>query len=534
MDYVEEKIYELVKSFNQLPYLFIGTGLSMRYADAPSWDKLLLDIWKLINKNSEEIDYKRFKARIENNFIEESKNDLDIKKKNSEYIKYYLNPEIASILQRDFNKKFYEDKQFGYEIFSEEISNIIIDKKYDPFKYWISKEMRDIKYIDRDVDELNTLKEMESKIAGIITTNYDNLLEELFEEFDVIVGQENMLFSNLNNIFEIFKIHGTCKEPNTLVITKEDYETFDSKLKYLSAKLLTIFVEQPIIFIGYGLGDLNILKLLEEISNCLNNEQKNNMKDKFIFITHSLDGKEEVINKEVAGIRMTEFKLNDYSKLYRSFNIIQSTMPIKLIKKLNNMVCEYVYSAEKKNKIFYGKINDVDIEKDKVGVFIGAENQVNTMGFDYYTIEDILEDIMYDNKPFLCNDFLIDKTFKNIRSIAPKTFLPIYKYLNKLNRNLESIPENYWIIKKYSDISPNKSEEKYIKKVLTSIEDIVNEYPNHLPKQIANIKQYAEYISVDELKNFIINNFDKLNEKTGQTSGIKKLIALYDFKKYKK
>lgn len=67
-----------------------------------------------------------------------------------------------------------------------------------------------------------------------------------------------------------------------------DYENFDRKLKYLSAKLLTIFVEHPIIFIGYGLGDVNIRKLFKEIAECLTAEQLNKIKDNFIFILPTL------------------------------------------------------------------------------------------------------------------------------------------------------------------------------------------------------------------------------------------------------
>ena len=72
---------------------------------------------------------------------------------------------------------------------------------------------------------------------------------------------------------EIFKIHGSITEPDSLVVTQKDYDTFSIKNPYLAAKLITIFVEHPIIFIGYSLNDPNIISLISSIVSCLNTEK---------------------------------------------------------------------------------------------------------------------------------------------------------------------------------------------------------------------------------------------------------------------
>ena len=143
---------------------------------------------------------------------------------------------------------------------------------------------------------------------------------------------------------------------------------------------------------------------------------------------------------------------------------------------------------------------------------------------------------MYNNKPYLINTQLIDKTFKNIRSSAGSILLPIYKYINALGYSLSDIPSNYNIIDGYydPDIQPTTSDKRnYIKKNVkfSSISDIETAYPNHIPKQVANIKKFAKDISTEELGDYLKKYYNtELYQR--YKSLFRKLIALYDFKKY--
>ena len=58
-------------------------------------------------------------------------------------------------------------------------------------------------------------------------------------------------------------------EPESLIITEKDYDEFKMKKKYLSAKMLTYFLEHPLIFIGYGVNDPNIQTILSDIDEIL-------------------------------------------------------------------------------------------------------------------------------------------------------------------------------------------------------------------------------------------------------------------------
>ena len=535
-DYIVKELEQRISSFQQLPYLFVGTGFSMRYSHAPSWNTLLFDIWTVINPTKKERDFNKLKQKIEMD-IASTKPDL-----NAEEQKYYVNPILASVIEKEFNDRYYSDDGFDINVFREDENDDIIDKHLNPFKYLVAKQTSQMT-IDETMPgfkELAFLTKNQNKFAGIITTNYDELLEKIFKDFSVLVGQDSLLVANSLNIFEIFKIHGCCSKPDSIILTEKDYANFEKKLKYLSAKLLTIFVEHPIIFIGYGLGDVNIRQIFSEISECLTVEQLEKIKDNFIFISPAFE-KEEAFNKNTMtwgsrSIIINEFVLEDYSIVYQTLAKIQSSMPIKLARKLQDMVCNFVYSAEAQNNILFGDINSPDLDDEKAAIYFRKADTVTQIGFSYFGIDEILEDVLFDNKPYLVNSQLIDKTFKNIRSSAGSTLLPVYKYIKALGYSLSSIPLNYNIIDGYDDpdIRPTSSDTKnYIKKGsnFNSIREIEETYPNHIPKQVANIKEFARKISTEELEDYLKKYYNtELYQR--YKSLFRKLIALYDFKKY--
>ena len=85
-----------------------------------------------------------------------------------------------------------------------------------------------------------------------------------------------------------------------------------------------------------------------------------------------------------------------------------------------------------------------------------------------------------------------------------------------------------------SDIRPTSSDiRSYIKAGVKfdSIIAIEEAYPNHIPKQVANIKKFAKDISTEELGEYLKKYY---NTEVYQRykSLFRKLIALYDYKKY--
>jgi hypothetical protein len=47
-------------------------------------------------------------------------------------------------------------------------------------------------------------------VDGIITTNWGLFIEQIFPDYKPYIGQKELLFSNPQQIAEIYKIHGCC------------------------------------------------------------------------------------------------------------------------------------------------------------------------------------------------------------------------------------------------------------------------------------------------------------------------------------
>ena len=51
----------------------------------------------------------------------------------------------------------------------------------------------------------------------------------MMPDFKTYVSQKDLLFSSLQQLGEIYKIHGSVSDPNTIVINKADYTKFDEQ-----------------------------------------------------------------------------------------------------------------------------------------------------------------------------------------------------------------------------------------------------------------------------------------------------------------
>lgn len=63
----KEKLLNIISSFNTTPFLFIGSGITRRYCNLPSWDLLLEYFSNLLNP-SNEFAYANYKRQANNDY----------------------------------------------------------------------------------------------------------------------------------------------------------------------------------------------------------------------------------------------------------------------------------------------------------------------------------------------------------------------------------------------------------------------------------------------------------------------------------
>jgi hypothetical protein len=239
--YQDEVKAEVAKSLKDLqcqPIIFVGSGFSRRYATAPSWEELLGKLAAICPTIEHELAY--YKQKYDN--------DL---------------PTVGSV----FSEHYFEwawskegKNHFPPELYT---GNVPRDAYIKHMVVKVLEQFDTAAGSQELQEELLALKRVAPH--AVITTNYDNLLEPIFPKYEVVVGQKVFRQSTLV-VGEVFKIHGSLSEPESMVLTKEDYDDFNRNKKYLSAKLLTYFAEHPLLFIGYKAGDPNIKSVLYDMS----------------------------------------------------------------------------------------------------------------------------------------------------------------------------------------------------------------------------------------------------------------------------
>jgi len=125
-----------------------------------------------------------------------------------------------------------------------------------------------------NVDQRNNFTPLLSKLnpQWIITTNYDLILEGLLPENSNSLGpNESLVFSK--HTIPIYHLHGIRTNPNTLILTNEDYITLFRPNEYRLQKLSLTINESTTLIIGYSVGDPNVLTALDWSKNVYQNNK---------------------------------------------------------------------------------------------------------------------------------------------------------------------------------------------------------------------------------------------------------------------
>ncbi|OJU73818.1 MAG: hypothetical protein BGO09_00235 [Bacteroidetes bacterium 47-18] len=403
---MNSEFYDHLKEFNTNPYLFVGSGLSRRYLNLPTWESLLSDFFTL---SKIEGDFEYYKSKSNGNL-----------------------PLLASSLSDEFHEIWWKNTHFKEN--RNRFKTLASAGKALPIKIEIANHINTIQTISTSLkQEIDILGKI--VIDGIITTNWDDFLENTFNDFKVFVGQQELLFSEAISIGEIYKIHGCIKKPESLILTEEDYKGFNDKNAYLAAKLLTIFVEHPIVFLGYSLSDKNILQIIDSIVKCVEPQNLEKLKDRLIFVEWKPQTDFEIKDSSIMlpenkVLPIKLIRTDSFLPIFETLSILKRQIPVKILRKLKHSVVEFVKSNQPRNQVYVADIDSLTDESNieyAIGVGI-ATKMLSTQGYKAIDTLDIIEDILNDSKKF-DSEQLIENTLPQIAK--GNSFIPYYKYLRK-------------------------------------------------------------------------------------------------------
>lgn len=515
-----EELNTQIEHIGSTPFLFAGAGLSIRYIGAPSWNGLLTEMCKYTRKG-----FHQYRIDAGDQY-----------------------PKIGTLMSEDFYRIWCNDDSWARE------RNLYLDKmanKSSPLKLRICNFLGNLD-LDSVFTEANQYhKEVQllqnSNLEGIITTNYDVFLEKLFPEYKVYVGQQDLIFSRSYTTGEIYKIHGCQRDFDSLVLCDDDYEYFNEKNKYLASKLITIFMEHPIFFMGYSMQDINIQKIFETISDCLNDVQLEKLSSRLFFISWEKDCVEPRIESKHyfrftnKSIFVTKVVVSDFSPIYEIFSKLRRKIPVDMMRRLKDQLYELVRTNDPKNKICVVDMDDMDnMEELDFVIGLGVQDKLNHDEHNKdVQSESLFEDVIQANSNFNEQaENIVNFVINNWLQIRNRKFIPVYRYLrmggwisDDGRMTDKTIPNNIQrvIAMKIEDYQTSslKRIEAQVKEM--RLPDVVAKYGEKLTLG------YAPFcnLSADELIDFITNNLDYLRNGTGMDRGsMKKLICLYDKLKY--
>lgn len=512
---LSDELLAHLKQFQSAPFLFVGSGVSRRYIGTEDWSGLL----------------REFAARTPRPyeyFSSKANGDL---------------PQTASEIANIFYEIWWTDDMYAAS--RAENEGRVLNAE-SPLKIEVAKHI--LLHGAAAPADGNLKEEVEllrrATIDGIITTNWDTFLENIFPDLTVYVGQDELLFSHPHSIAEIYKIHGSATNPNSLVLTTADYNRFVERNPYLAAKLLTVFVEHPVIFLGYRLNDENILQILDSIASCLTPENVDKLRDRLLFVQRDHLGEGEGITKSILTtggkrIPVSIMRVQSFLPVFRALASIRRRLPAKVLRQVKEHVYELVSNSDPRGQLYVMDMDkDVDPSTLEVVYGVGAIGKLAEVGYEGIKRTDLFLEVIHDQDrydPKIIVRTLLPRFLSNGR-------VPIFKYLHGAGLLTETGTLN-------GEVDPRlvkaveEAEEKlgpydaYVGKrdeVLAcegGIPEVADKFGVQLAFQYIPTLPF-DRIDLGQLQEFLEANVSYLTTTPQIASPYRKLACLYDYLKY--
>lgn len=509
---IELRLTEILKSRNSGAFLFIGSGFSRRYLGLEDWAGLL----SRFCVTGKPVEY----------YLAAADGDLPI---------------AAKLLAVDFNEYWWNAKEYApsVERYKSRIVNTTSALRFEISNYLVSLDpvaaAKGGKYSD-EIAHLSSLN-----VDGIITTNWDLFIEHLFPDYKTYVGQNELLFSNPQEVGEIYKIHGCASKPHSLVLTSDDYNTFQERNPYLAAKLITVFVEHPIVFLGYSISDPNISALLRAISLCIGKDQVEQLRQNLIFVQRPKEGEasgvsDTFLTVEGVQIPLVLVRTHEYSDIYKALGSTKRKIPARVLRYCKEQLYELVKSLEPEKKLCVVNLDEIDNKEDVeflVGVGVASHEVADfgAIGYEAVEVKDLISDLLHDDRHY-DSQRIVDSVIR--RSGRNTPYVPVFKYLRAIGIQSDAeyrhsgLDLDKWVQRDIKKFRVKMYSKAFYKKRHQGMKELIE---SSTPENAATLIPFLarDKIDLELLRDFLLAHEDKVDLKVSNyASYFRKLAALYD------
>lgn len=197
----------------------------------------------------------------------------------------------------------------------------------------------------------------------IITTNYDNLLEQEieneFKQFAIIREDEDM--PNMSYPNSLIKMHGDY-DTNNIVLTESDYYNYAKNFPLIRSFVISLFASKVVLFVGFSFADLNLKMILNDIRSVLHDRMQR------VYLVSDTKPS-QIVNSyyENKGINVVYLEEDDLAELYSDKKDYSLTIPkgiylYRVLKCINNV--RKNYGQDLASKLY----NQIREHKDELSV----------------------------------------------------------------------------------------------------------------------------------------------------------------------
>lgn len=524
-----KQIFLNIEKTEQLPVIFAGSGVTKRYTNNKyNWKELLVKCISMYSKDPES-KYKEYETVVTYRINSQQPED-----------KSSLNEAIGSEVERDFNIAYYK----------QQIAELNVPPNQNPLKYFISTLLSSYSLDENYSQETELFKKLQNKMLTVVTTNYDTFFEDhIFTQHEKLIGQN--VFSN-SEVGTLFKIHGCTAEPNSIVITENDYTVFKKKRKILAAKLISLFTENPVIFMGYSLQDENIKNILSDIFMCLDDDPNllSELEKRLIVVNFNTEvpnvivGNHSLVIGDGTLINLTKITTASYQPILEEMQNLTRKIRFKEIKLIEDLVYDVVHSKEGESRRVVNMLDDTTDDDEVILMITKQEHALAEFGITGLTKEQLFNDLINNDvfsidreEQAMVIRLLLEVQLKNL--LQGNFSLPVHKYLYMyrgetqlaLDSRVKTLIDKD--IRDYYNRDIRKSIPEYKKYNFTFLESILEEDISISKKLNFLVLHAVKKAPVDEIREFLeVHKEYIINLSTGPTY-FRKLACIYDIKKYK-